>query len=109
MAPGHPGTAQLAATANHGPIYNWSTIHFIKEIAMSQMQNRFKIGSGVMPTSGGPTMTVEQYVQTSLGPRVRCVWSVGRAIQRDDFVEETLIEDEQDFDVFSVGLPSHVK
>ena len=54
-------------------------------------------------------MRVEQYVQTPVGPRVRCLWSVGGVVQRDDFVEETLTEDEPDFEVVSVGFPSHIK
>jgi uncharacterized protein YodC (DUF2158 family) len=97
------------AKSNHGLIHSWSTIHFSKEVSMSQVQNRFKTGSAVVLASGGPSMTVERYVQTSVGPRVRCVWSVAGVAQRDDFVEETLIEDQPDFEIVSVGFPSHIK
>ena len=75
---------------------------------MSIASRKFNKGAVVM-APGGLSMRVEQYVGTGASTRVRCMWSVAGLIQRDDFIEETLVEDEPDFEIVSVGFPADIK
>ncbi|SIQ75467.1 Uncharacterized conserved protein YodC, DUF2158 family [Rhizobium sp. RU35A] len=50
--------------------------------------NKFKAGDLVQLKSGGPTMTVEKFMQHN--ESYRCTWFAGAKHNREDFAEEAI-------------------
>jgi uncharacterized protein YodC (DUF2158 family) len=57
---------------------------------------KFNSGDTVMLKSGGPLMTVEQYVKTQDAHLVRCVWFDGNTEKYGAFPEATLEKTDTD-------------